>query len=242
MKRRTDQRRTCLPVGRPPIQGTNQVSYGSKRQCVKREAHRPHTEALGSSFKGLTLSNSGPLFLGSRGFFFRQGADRIRAPARKARGQPPSGRGTLLQLDRLGFFPMLRPCSCVVALAMMLVGLSTAQAADTTLTLTCQGTEISKMGATDKGTQLELTPFGLIVNLTARTVEGFPVSNPFPVKVTAANQAGIEFEGSETLARGFIRRLSGTIDRVTGEASATFTMGDGIATFSLKCRPAQRMF
>ena len=27
-------------------------------------------------FKGLTLSNSGPVFLGSRGFFFRQSADR----------------------------------------------------------------------------------------------------------------------------------------------------------------------
>src|SRR5262245_35665680 len=34
-------------------------------------------------FKGLTLSNSGPVFLGSRGFFFRQGADRVSAPARR---------------------------------------------------------------------------------------------------------------------------------------------------------------
>jgi hypothetical protein len=36
--------------------------------------------------------------------------------------------------------------------------------------------------------------FGVIVNLTARTVEGFPVWD-LPVKVTAANQAAIEFEG-----------------------------------------------
>jgi len=39
-----------------------------------------------------------------------------------------------------GFFPMLRRCSCVIALAVMVVGLPTAQAADTTLTLACQGT------------------------------------------------------------------------------------------------------
>jgi hypothetical protein len=36
--------------------------------------------------------------------------------------------------------PMLRRCSCVIALAVMLVGLPTAQAADTTLKLACQGT------------------------------------------------------------------------------------------------------
>jgi len=35
-------------------------------------------------FKGLTLSNSGPVFLGSRGFSFRQGADREGAPTRAA--------------------------------------------------------------------------------------------------------------------------------------------------------------
>jgi hypothetical protein len=113
-----------------------------------------------------------------------------------------------------------------------------AQAADETLTLTCQGTETSKFEATDQPTTLELMPFGVIVNLTARTVEVWNL----PVKVTAANQAAIEFEGSDTSVATLIRRLSGSIDRVTGEASATFTMGTRIATFSLKCRPAQRMF
>jgi hypothetical protein len=39
---------------------------------------------------------------------------------------------------------MLRLCSCAIALAVMLVGLPTAQAADTVLTLACQGTERSK--------------------------------------------------------------------------------------------------
>src|SRR6516164_30557 len=39
-----------------------------------------------------------------------------------------------------GFLSMLRRCSCVISLAVMLVGLLTAQAADTTLMLTCKGT------------------------------------------------------------------------------------------------------
>jgi hypothetical protein len=123
----------------------------------------------------------------------------------------------------------------VAAVSMM------AQAADAVLTLTCQGIETSKFEATDQGTTQELMPFGLIVNLTARTVEGFPVSN-LPVKVTVANQAAIEFEGSDTSIATVIRRVSGTIDRVTGEAWATFTMGPAVAYFSLKCRPTQRMF
>ncbi len=36
-------------------------------------------------------------------------------------GRPPGGRGTLLGWDRLGFFPMLRRCSCVLALEMRTV-------------------------------------------------------------------------------------------------------------------------
>jgi hypothetical protein len=36
----------------------------------------------------------------------------------------------VLRLGRLGFFPMFRRCSCVIVLAVVLVGLPTAQAAD----------------------------------------------------------------------------------------------------------------
>jgi hypothetical protein len=46
-------------------------------------------------------------------------------------------------LDRLGFLLMLRTCSCGIAFIVMVTfGLVTAQAADTTLTLACQGTVI----------------------------------------------------------------------------------------------------
>jgi hypothetical protein len=55
----------------------------------------------------------------------------------------PEGVVRWLGLDRLGFFPMLRRCSCAIALAVMVVGLPTAQAADTTLTLACKVTELA---------------------------------------------------------------------------------------------------
>jgi hypothetical protein len=134
---------------------------------------------------------------------------------------------------------MLRNCSRVIALTAMVAG-PMAQAADAGLTLACQGIADSRIGETDQPTR-EPMSFGVIVNLTARTVEGFPAAD-LPVKVTAANQATIQFEGSETLGPTLTRRLSGTIDRVTGEASATFTMGPAVVAFALKCRPAQRMF
>jgi hypothetical protein len=49
------------------IQSTNQARRGSKRRCVKREAHRPHTEALGSSAQIPAPKATGP-------------SDAIRAP------------------------------------------------------------------------------------------------------------------------------------------------------------------
>ena len=72
---------------------------------------------------------------------------------------------------------MLLTCSRVIALAVMLVGLSTAQAADTTLTLACQGTTT----ATTAGTEDKPEPIsmGIIVNFTKKTVHGF--GELFPV-------------------------------------------------------------
>jgi hypothetical protein len=125
-----------------------------------------------------------------------------------------------------------------ILLALAGLSISTAQAADEVLTLACQGTATTKIGATDQPTR-EPISLGVIVNLTSRTVEGFQIYD-LPVKVIAANQATIQFEGSETSV--VTRRFSGTIDRVTGEAWATFTMEPATVTFSLKCKPTQRMF
>jgi hypothetical protein len=55
---------------------------------------------------------------------------------------------------------MLRRCSCVIALAVMLVGLPTAQAADAVLTLACKGKETSGVGARKSS---EVINIGIIV-------------------------------------------------------------------------------
>jgi hypothetical protein len=64
---------------------------------------------------------------------------------------------------------MLRRCSCVIGLAVMLVGLPTAQAADTTLMLACKGTETSGVGARKSS---EVVNIGIIVDLQKKTVTG----------------------------------------------------------------------
>jgi hypothetical protein len=121
--------------------------------------------------------------------------------------------------------------------------ISTAQAADEVLTLACQGATHTRIGKTDQPTREPIST-GIIINLTARTVEGFSVED-LPVKIRTADQATIRFEGSDPTV-AFTRKVTGTIDRVTGETLATFTMqGAGepaIVTFSLKCRPTKRMF
>src|SRR5262245_38604519 len=64
-------------------------------------------------------------------------------------------------------FPMLRTCWRVIALTV--VGLSTAQAADRTVTLACQGT-VTVTSIDDA--KAEPVPMGLVVNFTTRTVQG----------------------------------------------------------------------
>jgi hypothetical protein len=128
-------------------------------------------------------------------------------------------------------------------LALAGLSISTAQAADEVLTLVCQGITLTRIGATDQPTREPIST-GIIANLTARTVEGLPVED-LPVKIRTADRATIRFEGSDP-AVGFTRRVTGTIDRVTGEMFATFTMqGAGepaVVSFSLKCKPTQKMF
>jgi len=139
---------------------------------------------------------------------------------------------------------MLRRCSCVIALAVMLVGLPPAQAADTTLTLACRGTTTDTI--VDKP---EPVSMGIIVNFTKRTVQGFgdPELGEYPVKITAWNDVTVSFSGGED-RKGAQTSILGSIDRVTGAVEATSMLinAKGEVTYSLKyslkCRPAQRMF
>ena len=62
-----------------------QIGQGAEPNATGRVGADGET----GDFKGLTLSNPGPVFLGSRGFFFRQGADRVSAPTRRLGNDGP---------------------------------------------------------------------------------------------------------------------------------------------------------
>jgi len=62
-----------------------QIGQGAEPNATGRVGADGET----GDFKGLTLSNSGPVFLGSRGFFFRQGVDRVSAPTRRLGNDGP---------------------------------------------------------------------------------------------------------------------------------------------------------
>jgi hypothetical protein len=145
---------------------------------------------------------------------------------------------------------MLRTSACVIGLNVMVAAVSmSAQAADETLTLACQGTatDISMpRGSTDitiPAGKPEPASMSIIINLTAQTVAGLD----FLLKVTAVDEMTVSFRGSKNTDETSWS-ISGSIDRVTGDMKAvstkmnrnTFTSLD--VAYFLKCRPAQRMF
>src|SRR5262249_26859265 len=95
---------------------------------------------------------------------------------------------------------MLRRCSHGIALAVMLWGLPTGQATDTTLTLACEGTTsgTTMEDAKPEDAKPERVSMGIIVNFTSRTVQGFglPGVQDYPVKIIGWNDVTITFEGS----------------------------------------------
>jgi len=128
------------------------------------------------------------------------------------------------------------------AAALLVVTGMVAQGAEPqTLTLACQGTVTEKVPEAPP----EPISMGIIVNFTARTVQG--ISSGFPVKITGWDDVIVEFWGSEKLS-GSLAITVGTIDRVTGdvEAKTTLTADNGKTwgrtICTLKCSPAQRMF
>jgi hypothetical protein len=115
-----------------------------------------------------------------------------------------------------------------------------------TLTLACQGTTQWSDEA-----KPEPTSTGLIIDFTARTLEGFGRDVTFPIRITDVTETTIQFTGNNwsdpNKTASF--NIFGTIDRVIGavEATLTGTMMVGqrtswSASYLLKCKPTQRMF
>ena len=138
-------------------------------------------------------------------------------------------------------------------LALAALSISTAQAAEPeTLRLSCEGmvTVTDKVTVTDN-TKMEADAkpepvvVNVIVDFTDRTVQGLfylQSSLDYQVKITAMNKATVTFGGISDF-----KVISGKIDRVTGDMSATSvsTEPEGLIllkNYSLKCRPTRRMF
>jgi hypothetical protein len=122
----------------------------------------------------------------------------------------------------------------VIALTAMLVGLPTAQAADTTLTLACQGKETSGVGARKSS---EVINIGIIVDFQKKAVVGLEPT--VPLTIDDITETTISFvEAGRDWGR------SGTLDRVTGALVAASVRSNPNVSFSLdlQCRPTQRMF
>jgi hypothetical protein len=134
------------------------------------------------------------------------------------------------------------------AAMLVVVDLSTtAHAAEpATLTLACKGTTVTGV----EGAKPDPISMGLIVDFTARTVQGFgtPGLLDVPVKITGINEVTVAFSGSDRVL-GSDWSILGSIDRVTGDVEATQVSTDAktgkifaSTGYSLKCRPTQRMF
>jgi hypothetical protein len=140
---------------------------------------------------------------------------------------------------------MLRTCSRFIALTAMVAGPTmTAQAADQTLTLACQGTVTIKVMA-GRFADYEPDPIsmGIIVNFTARRVEGTARWGPYlfddQLQITEWNEGKVVFEGfSQFLGM----KVGSRMDRVTGDVVMLATSNTEVYDYALKCRPTQRMF
>jgi len=107
----------------------------------------------------------------------------------------------------------------------MLVGLPTVQAADTTLTLACEGTA-NMTSSTGESGDTGPVSMGLVVDLRARTVAGFReqfTNRQMPLKITEVKQEILVLGGQLASPDGWILDLSGFMDRMTGDMTVTAT-------------------
>jgi hypothetical protein len=124
---------------------------------------------------------------------------------------------------------------------------ATAQAQPAPFTLTCKGTA-SEYRLSPYPNEERPISMGIIVNLTDRTVRGFEW--PFdddPLEIGYVNDVEVRFFGRY---KGVVETIiSGTINRVTGDVDATSSFVDQKPgspephiTYTLQCKPTQRMF
>jgi hypothetical protein len=131
-------------------------------------------------------------------------------------------------------------------LAMLLaLGLSVAQAAEPTgtLTLLCQGERMSR-SSSDTAPAQEQISMGIIVNFTDRTVKGFGRDWSLPIPIHEVNETFVTFEDHQ--AGLFEASIIGIIEFDTGDMEAVMKLSGKTGKlenfYILQCKPTQRMF
>jgi hypothetical protein len=128
-------------------------------------------------------------------------------------------------MDRLGSFLMFRHRSCIIAVAVMLVGLSSAPAEDTVLTLACNGTTTTSDDAVAKPVSM-----GIVIDPKAGKIDGF--FRQFRAEINT-NQTKWVF--TSIVEKTGDARLSGSVDRITGDLKARILFSQWSMDFALKC-------
>jgi hypothetical protein len=135
------------------------------------------------------------------------------------------------------------------AALLVVAGLSmTAKAAEpTTLTLTCEGTRVPSQLTGEPDPKPEPVSLGISLNLKARTVNGPYFGSRIMISEVTETTITLDGSNEDDLGRIEEHAIHGIINRVTGilealEAMWTTKTPMRMFEYSLKCRPAQRMF
>ena len=114
---------------------------------------------------------------------------------------------------------------CIIALAVTLAGLSPAQAEDTVLTLACNGTTTTTDDAVAKPVSM-----GIVIDLKAGKIDGF--FRQFRAEIST-NQTKWVF--TSVVEESGDARLSGSVDRTTGDLKARILFRQWFTDYALKC-------
>ena len=118
---------------------------------------------------------------------------------------------------------------CIIALAVTLAGLSPAQAEDTVLTLACNGTTTTSDDAVAK-----LVSMGIVIDPKTGKIDGF--FRQFRAEIST-NQTKWVFASIVEETGG--ARLSGSVDRITGDLKARILFRQWFTDYALKCGPVK---
>jgi hypothetical protein len=133
-----------------------------------------------------------------------------------------------------------------VAMLLLFMSISTAQAAEPTgtLTLACEGTMMSR-SSSDTAPAQEQVFMNIIVNFMDRTVKAFGGDWSPPIPIHEVTETALMFADNRQTGL-FEASVIGIIEFDTGDMEAVMKLSGKTGTlenfYSLQCKPTQRMF